>query len=149
MRCSPRSLAVVVLVGVGAQLVIVPVLSAPLRWVMPDADLSSAAQDLTARASGAGMILLAVAVIVGSPIAEEVFFRGLAQRVACTHLGAGLGVAVASAAFAFTHFQVSQIVGLLAAGACFGLLAWRTQSLGPAIAAHAAFNATALLALAR
>lgn len=145
VRASARWVLGGALLGVVAQLVVVPVLSWPLQWVLPDADVSSAARDLVDRASGPGVVVLGVAVIVVGPIVEEVFFRGLLQRVACARLGAVLGVVVASVGFAMTHFQPVQLLGLIGAGVCFGVIAWRSRSIGAAIAAHAAFNATAFV----
>jgi membrane protease YdiL (CAAX protease family) len=80
-------------------------------------------------------------------VVEEIFFRGLVLRALLGRLPVPAAVAVSGLAFAFAHFEPVQFAGLAVFGAVLGLLAWWTGRLGPGIAAHAAFNAAALLTL--
>ncbi len=48
---------------------------------------------------------------------------------------------------ALSHLQLLQLPGLVLAGAVFGVLAHRSGRLGPAIAAHVAFNMVTVVAL--
>lgn len=49
--------------------------------------------------------------------------------------------------FGLTHFQPLLLPPLVAAGIVFGVCAWRTGRLGLAVVAHAAFNASTVIAL--
>lgn len=164
--------AVGLVAGVLTQLVLVPAVTLPILW-LTDTDMeevSKAARELTDRAtSPVGVITLVVAVGIIAPIVEEIFFRGLIfgafakrrnmrwlehalpQSVRPDTTAAGWNTAVAfvfsSLIFGAIHFQLILIPALAAAGAVFAWLAHRSGRLGPAIWAHAAFNATTLVNL--
>ena len=98
----------------------------------------------------AALLLLAV----GAPIVEELFFRGLLLRSLRAGLGPSLprlavplSVVVSAFCFALAHFEAVQFLGLACFGAVLALMAWRWDRLGPSIAAHAAFNASAVLSI--
>ncbi len=139
--------------GVAAQLALIPLIYAPLKAFWPDtfdeAALTETAEDLVDRADGAMMIVLALVVVVGAPLAEELFYRGLLQRPLLARAASGpivvvivVGVAVV---FALIHFRPVEYPGLFGAGLVFGVCAWRTGRLAMSVAAHVAFNATALV----
>jgi membrane protease YdiL (CAAX protease family) len=64
-------------------------------------------------------------------------------------LAVTLSILISSLLFAFVHFEAIQFLGLAGFGVVLALLAWRTGRLGPGIVAHAAFNAVAIIAIAR
>ncbi len=130
--------------GVAAQLILVPLVSLPILWLSgTDIDeLSRPAQELGDRATTpGGVVLLFLMVVVGAPIAEELFFRGLVLRAFENRFGTRWAVVGSSVVFAATHFQALQFAALGVAGAVFALLVVATGRLGPAILAHMAFNA--------
>lgn len=138
--------------GIVAQLVMVPVVSLPFIWLSgSDADaLSEPARELADKAqagSTIGVVLFALVVIVGAPIAEELFFRGLVLRAVEKRFGTTIGLIGSSVAFGATHLQALQFPALTAAGLLFGWLAVRYDRLGPAILCHMAFNATTVVTL--
>ncbi len=145
LRVVRRDVPLGVGAGVLTQLIVVPALTWPLQQVL-GGDVSETARE-TLGPPGGGRWLMIVLVIVGAPVAEELFFRGLLLRSLARHLADLSAVVGSSALFAATHFQVLPLPGLFAAGAVFATLTWRTGRLGPAIVAHAAFNATAVVAL--
>jgi membrane protease YdiL (CAAX protease family) len=49
--------------------------------------------------------------------------------------------------FALAHFEAVQFLGLACFGVVLALMAWRWERLGPSIAAHAAFNASAVVSI--
>ena len=130
----------------GSQAVLVPA----IYWVLqvsPE-DVSSQARTLTDRAgSDAEVILLVLMVVVGAPIIEELFFRGLLMRSIQARWNDGLALVASSLFFASVHFQPLQIPGLFTFGLIAGTCAQRTGRLGMSIFAHAAFNGTAVVAL--
>ncbi|MFZ8968364.1 MAG: CPBP family intramembrane glutamic endopeptidase [Ilumatobacteraceae bacterium] len=139
-------------IGVAAQFVIVPVLYVGLRRIAPDAfagdDVERNARELLDAADGWRVVLLVVVVVVGAPIVEELVYRGLIQRAAVARFGFVAGVAGSSVFFGAIHLRPVELPGLIVAGAVFGVLAARTDRLGPAITAHMGFNAAGLVALA-
>ena len=143
LRVERRDLGIGVLAGVLCQLVLVPLLYLPFDLLGFDFDVSEEARDVLDRASGPGLALLAVCIIIGAPIAEELFFRGLLLRAAERRLGPGPAVAVSAVVFGLTHFQPLQLLGLVAFGVVLAALVRRVSGrLGPALVAHMAFNAT-------
>lgn len=116
--------------------------------------LSKPAETLAASAADSwGKVLLVVTTVVVAPIAEELLYRGLLLRSLerrFSSAGASRVVAVGGAVvltglvFALMHFQVLQFAGLALFGILCGSLAVKTGRLAPAMAAHIAFNATAV-----
>lgn len=120
-------------------------------------DLESKARTIVDRASGpVGALVLVVMLCVLTPLAEEIFFRGLLFR--SLHRVAGLAVSVLGAGLVFglVHFDAAPVpavvlamqLGLLALfGAALCLLVHRTGRLAASIVAHAAFNAVTVVTL--
>jgi membrane protease YdiL (CAAX protease family) len=140
------------LVGAATQLVVVNAIYFVifrLTDISPD-DVEGPARSLSDRAdSGLAVVLLVLLVVVGSPIAEEVFFRGLFLRSLHKRgLGAVAAVAVSSVIFGLSHIlQFVQLPALIAFGLVAAYLAERTDRLGPSIWAHVGFNATTVFVL--
>ncbi len=135
VRARPADLIVGVLAALFSQ-VLVWLLYLPL-----DLDVSKEARRLLGLAHGPGLVLLGACVIVGAPIVEEVFFRGLLQGALVQRFGPSWGVAGASVAFGVSHYQPVQLLGLVAFGLVLGVLRLRTGRLGASVVAHMAFNA--------
>ena len=137
-------------IGVVSQLVLVPIVSLP--WIAllgKDLDdLDDSARELADKATDPlGVALLFVIVVLGAPVVEELFFRGLLQRSLLQRVAPVLAVAISALVFGVTHFQLLQFPALVAFGAILGFLALRTGRLGPSIVAHMAFNAVTVIAL--
>jgi membrane protease YdiL (CAAX protease family) len=147
LRMEPRDVPVGLVVGFLAQVVIVPLVYWPLLKLLDEPDVSAAARSLTDRAHGFGVVLLVVLTVIGAPIVEELFFRGLLLRSLERRLRPVLAIAVSSLIFASVHFQALQLLALAIFGVIAGTLAHRAGRLGPAIWAHVAFNATTVIAL--
>lgn len=145
LRDAPMGLAV----GVASQLVLVPLVTLPVL-LLTDADqddLEAPARELTDKATGAGVLLLVLVVVVMAPLAEEVFFRGMLQRTLRRRLPLWPAILVTSVLFAVSHFQALQLPALAAFGVVLSVLAHRSGRLGPSIWAHVGFNATTVVAL--
>jgi membrane protease YdiL (CAAX protease family) len=137
-------------IGILTQAVLVPALYWTLELVLPWdlGDVSEQARTLTDRAgSDAEVVLLVFMVVIGAPIIEELFFRGLLMRSIQARLNDGLALVLSALFFALVHFQVLQIPGLFLFGLIAGTCAQRTGRLGMSILAHSAFNATAVVML--
>lgn len=106
------------------------------------------------RLDGAALATFAAIAILGAPIVEELFFRGLLLRSFQGRLGVGGAALAQGALFGLAH--ASPLYGLrnvfvIAATATFGmvlgLVAERYRRLTPGIVAHAFFNVMAVIAL--
>lgn len=160
------------LIGVAMQFLLVPAVTLPFIWLFGKDldDVGESARELADRADDtAGVIALIVVVGIVAPLVEELFFRGLlfegyrkrrnlrwlelllppSRRPDTTSERWNLGVAVIFSSFIFSivHFQLILVPALFAVGVVLAVMTHRTGRLGPAIWAHAAFNATTLVTL--
>jgi len=137
--------------GLLGQLVVIPLLYWPLLQLLDKtpSDLDDLAQSLGDRADGVGgAVLLILIVGVLAPIFEELFYRGLMQRAFLKRgLSPTLAIGATAIVFGVSHLQLLQLPGLVMAGVLFGVLAHRSGRLGPAIAAHVAFNMVTVIVL--
>ena len=135
-------------VGVASQLVMVPVLYWLVFKVIGSQDVSAAARQLTDRATDPISVILVFLIVgVGAPIAEEIYFRGMAQRIFGRRVRPQWAILAAATFFAASHLQPLQFPALLIFGVILGTLAWRSGRLGPAIWAHLGFNVIAAASL--
>ena len=88
--------------------------------------------------------LLVVLVVVGAPLVEELFYRGLLQGPLVARYNPVVVVTGVAAVFAFIHFRPVEYPGLFAFGLVLGVCALRTGRLGMPIVAHVGFNAAGL-----
>jgi membrane protease YdiL (CAAX protease family) len=136
-------------IGAGAQLVLIRVVYLPLEAVWPDTftedRLTENAQDLVDRAGGASTWLLVAVVVIGAPVVEELFYRGLLQRSLAARFNEGAVVVAVAFVFAAVHFRPIEFPGLFVFGLILGWAALRSGRLGPAITIHVGFNLTGLL----
>ena len=136
--------------GLVSQYLLVPLLYLPAEQFDPGLAhrLSAPAQQDTGAVHGPlAALVLVLVLVVGAPLVEEVFFRGLVLRGLSARAGPVAGVVVTALLFALAHFQALQFAGLAAFGLVLGVLARRGRRLGPSVAAHAAFNAAAVASL--
>ncbi len=138
---------------VGQQLLVGLVYWPIFKLLGHSVDVGQVAQKLTGSAHGvSGELLIFGLVAVGAPLAEEIFFRGLTQRALLkqsrlARLNPWFAIVVTAAFFAASHFQFVQFPALFVFGLVLGVLAWRTERLGPGIWAHVTFNAVAAATL--
>ncbi|MBU6216811.1 MAG: CPBP family intramembrane metalloprotease [Acidobacteria bacterium] len=138
-------------IGVAVQVVVVPLLYLPVLRLLDltSDDLSAPARELSEKAQGTwGWILLAFLVVVGAPLAEELFYRGLMlQALRKRGLPDWAACVTSGVVFALMHFQALQFLGLFVLGTVLAAMVVRTDRLGPAVTAHAAFNAATVVIL--
>ncbi|MBG02153.1 MAG: hypothetical protein CL470_07780 [Acidimicrobiaceae bacterium] len=155
-RMERKDIGLGILIGVVAQFLLVPVLTYPVLWLFDKDidDVSNIAEELTDRPSSPiGVIALIVFVGVFTPVAEELFFRGLlygSLRKKLNLTGAKCiwaSMIISSAVFSLVHFQWILIPALFGVGIVFNLIYEKTGRLGPAIWAHAGFNGVTLINL--
>jgi membrane protease YdiL (CAAX protease family) len=135
-----RSVAIGIAIGIpawlGAQLLSVVVTSLLSGiGVQPDPGLAEAALDR------AEPWVLVVALVIVAPVAEEIFFRGIAFNAWEREYGTSRAVYGTAALFAVIHGSVFALAPIFALGLILALLYRRTRSLPATIALHATFNA--------
>lgn len=87
------------------------------------------------------LIIFALCVAIGAPIAEEIAFRGMAYNaLAKRGLNTAWVIAITTVAFSLFHLEPIRIPILLASGLILGVLRWQTRGLGAPIVAHAVNN---------
>jgi membrane protease YdiL (CAAX protease family) len=99
-----------------------------------------------ARIFEGGLLLqatIAVVAAIVAPVCEEAAFRGFLQRTLARALGPGAAIGLTALLFAVRHLDPVRFPALILLGAIFGWAAWRSGSIWPAVAAHAANNALA------
>jgi uncharacterized protein len=138
-------------IGVGAQfilgLLVVAVYQASGVSQKTINNLGQPARQVTGLARGWGEVVLVLVVVVGAPVVEELFFRGLLLRALQARVGSVAAVVVSGLLFGLAHFEPLQLPVLAGFGVVLGMVALRTGRLGPGICAHAAFNALAVYSI--
>ncbi len=114
-------------------------------------DLTSAAAEaatLLQESAGRGsLIVFALLVMVGAPVVEELFFRGLAfSALRKRGVGAVLTIAITAVVFAGFHLEPLRMLVLLPTGIVLGWVRWRTGSTGASMVAHGMVNTPGALA---
>jgi membrane protease YdiL (CAAX protease family) len=123
-------LFVVIIDAIMARLTTIPVMPVSAESVMPKGTLES--------------IGLFLAMAVAAPLCEEPLFRGVIQRAYEEHRATSSAIAIAALMFAFWHFQLSGLWGLLLVAFILGYVAWRSGSIYASILVHFGLNATSV-----
>ncbi|MCM1518334.1 MAG: CPBP family intramembrane metalloprotease [Pseudoflavonifractor sp.] len=88
--------------------------------------------------------VLIVGVLTG--LSEELFFRGILQRILSDRVNIHAAIWITAAVFSAVHFQFYGFVPRLLLGGFFGYLAWWGRSLWLPITAHAVNNTLVVVA---
>ncbi|GAB4284582.1 MAG: hypothetical protein Kow0067_06640 [Coriobacteriia bacterium] len=95
-----------------------------------------------------GLFLAFLMLVVVGPFVEELVFRGVFLRGLESRIGAWPAIAVQALVFAAFHRSWWLLFPMTGLGVALGWLAHERESLWPAVALHAAYNAVSLLAVA-
>jgi membrane protease YdiL (CAAX protease family) len=157
LRIDPRTdIGMGILAGLAGQYIVVRVIVEIFQGFAHHVDVGQQTKNVTGNPHGLGLAVLAPFLVIGAPLVEELFFRGLVVRSLAPRGGPVLAVAGSSVLFGLVHFQTgmgaASDAALMCAIGAFGLLlallAVRTGRLGPSLVAHATFNAVTVIALA-
>lgn len=128
-----------------------------------DEKVSGPARSIADRAGGVGVgfVVLSVFIVVGAPLFEELFYRGVvlnafagvsgnAVPTLAGSLRARMAVPIALSAlwFGLIHFQLLQLPALIAVGICCAVARVYTGRLATSFFLHAGFNLTTMITLA-
>lgn len=155
-RLNPRvDIAVGVVAALVTQFVVLRLITYGFSLLEPDIRLSQGAQDMAEDVDALRFAVLAVVFVVGAPLAEELFFRGILLRSLVRRWGPVAGVVVSGVLFGLVHTEggnAASVGAVVTSLAVLGIvLAWLTERygrMGPAIAAHVTFNLVAVIDLA-
>ena len=89
---------------------------------------------------------LVLAVVVSAPIAEELIFRGYLFTVAERAMSGVAAFVFTTVVFAAYHLDPVHVLALLPTAAFFGVLRWRSGSIGPPMVAHFVNNGIGVVA---
>lgn len=138
--------------GIFCQVVLMNVVNWPLNRWWPNTfnpqQIETRARDMVDAAHGAWFIVLALVVVVGAPLVEELVYRGFIQGGLQAQLGSTWALIITAAWFTVVHLEPIEFPGLFAFAIVLGLCSRRTQRLGLSMVTHLAFNATGLLLVA-
>ena len=109
-----------------------------LIGLRPDVGVAEAAINLV------DPIVLAIALVVVAPVAEEIFFRGIVYNAWLREFGVWRAVIGSAALFALIHGSIFVIPAIFGLGIALALLYRRTGSLPASMAMHATFNGITL-----
>jgi membrane protease YdiL (CAAX protease family) len=95
------------------------------------------------------LVLVLPAICLGGPLVEELFFRGMLQRILGHSLGAPAAIGLTAIGFGLLHgpqleMRWQNIAVISAAGAVFGCYRHWTNSTFGSWVMHAAYNTTAM-----
>jgi len=109
---------------------------------------SEIADELTAQGGRTALVIFAVMLMVGAPIVEELFFRGLMfSALRKRGVGAVLTIIISAVVFAAFHVEPLRFLVLLPSGVVLGWVRWRTGSTGASMVTHGMVNAPGAIAL--
>ena len=90
-------------------------------------------------------IIIASAVVIVAPLAEETLFRGYIQRLFEKKKGVTSGIMTAALLFGLLHFNPWWFVQILILGVFLGVIAWKADSILPAALTHGVYNCFGLV----
>ena len=143
-------------IGIASQLIVALIYQPFIHHIH---NFDAPVKRLTGASHGGGFFWIALFTIIGAPIAEEVFFRGLLFRglldlgdrmrpSSATSVWIICSVLIDGLLFGLSHGELAQLAGLALFGALLAFLFLRTGRLGMSILSHAAFNGLAIAAIA-
>jgi membrane protease YdiL (CAAX protease family) len=121
-------LFVVIIDSITAKFTSIPIMPVSIESVMPKGTLES--------------IGLFFAMAVAAPLCEEPLFRGAIQGAYEKQRTASSSIAIVALMFAFWHFQLTGLWGLLLVSFILGYVAWWSGSIYASILVHFGLNAT-------
>ncbi len=92
------------------------------------------------RASSLEVGIVVLGVSIAAPLGEEFLFRGFLQRGLAAHWGEPRAIVLSAFLFSAFHLDPVGLAARFELGVLFGVLAWKSGSIWPAMAAHCANN---------
>lgn len=103
-------------------------------------------ESLVTTDTGLEKLWLVLGIVIGAPIAEELFYRGLLQNLLVRWFRPAVGIVMASFVFMLMHFDSTRFPGVFEIGLLLGYVYYRTGTIWAPILMHAVNNGTISLA---
>jgi membrane protease YdiL (CAAX protease family) len=114
-----------------------------------DSAAAKVAEDLLRQGDRRLLVTMAVLVLVGAPIVEEMAFRGSVDSSASKRGWVPwVTIPLSALAFALFHFEPQRLLILFGIGVVLGVVRWKTRSLGACMVAHGINNLPAAIYIA-
>lgn len=110
-------------------------------------DASKPAEELTKHINGVGFWVFAVLLVVGAPLVEEIYYRGMVLRSLKRYVSPTWAIVLSGLIFGGAHFELVTLIGLAAFGVVLAYVCERTKRLGMNFFIHAGFNLVAVIGL--
>ena len=120
-------------------------IAAVLQLLFPGAERDTMIGIVRQSSSGAMVAAIAFANVVATPVAEELFFRGLIFNALWARLPLWSAACLSGTIFGLYHMNLHTLLPLSVAGVLLALLYARFRSLWCNVVAHAALNAAVVL----
>ncbi len=100
---------------------------------------------LVAAATPRQRVLALVGLALAPAVAEELLFRGALQRALLLRMPPAAAIGISALAFGLAHLDPVYVLAATALGLYLGVLAWRADSIRPAVICHLVNNTVAVL----
>jgi len=117
-----------------------------LLFPMPDELMESLKQLMQINSVTDGVVLVMSGVIFAA-FAEEMLFRGILQRTIEKYRDPAIAMVLSAVFFAIIHFNPWSALQIVFLGLFLGYLAWKTNSIYPAIILHGINNLVSMILL--
>ena len=129
-----------VLAGLGAAAVLEPIFHGQASQPIVAGDVTGVGTALA--------LAISIASLAGAaPLCEELYFRGILYGRLDARFGTASAIVGSAGVFGLAHFEPNAFPALFALGLILGVLRWRSSSVWPGVAMHAANNVLATAAL--
>ncbi len=115
------------------------------RFVQEPSDQLQMLERLFQQHAAGSMAILLVLISLLPGIVEELLFRGLLQRRLLVRLPTAAAIGITTVFFAAAHMDPMHAVGVVPLGIWLGVIAWRADSIWPAVFGHIGNNAYAIV----
>ncbi|NLX54493.1 MAG: CPBP family intramembrane metalloprotease [Planctomycetaceae bacterium] len=102
-------------------------------------------EDLFATHAAGSLITMLLLISLLPGVMEELLFRGFMQRRLLGRLRPVAAIGITTAFFAAAHMDPTHAIGVAPLGIWLGVVAWRADSIWPAVFGHVGNNACAIL----
>lgn len=102
---------------------------------------------ILAQHTDGGLFINIITFALAPAVCEELFFRGLIQRNLLRACSPWLAILITATLFSLLHFMIFGFFARLFLGAVLGVIAWKADSVWPAILAHFTFNLFTILSM--
>ncbi len=102
-------------------------------------------EDLFATHAAGSLVTLLLLISLLPGVVEELLFRGFMQRRLLGRLRPVAAIGITTAFFAAAHMDPTHAIGVAPLGIWLGVVAWRADSIWPAVFGHVGNNAFAIL----